>query len=144
LVDGAAALGVMLPAAACLVAAIIVVAGSGKDQGPPPLFTVLLLASLALFVLGLAALEIYQIVLLAQRGQTIGKRVMNIRIVKFENDGEPGIVHAWVLRALVPGVISSLPFGIGAVFSLADILFIFREDRRCIHDLIAGTKVVQL
>ena len=31
---------------------------------------------------------------------------------------------------------------IGPILSLANPLFIFREDRRCLHDLLAGTKVV--
>ena len=31
----------------------------------------------------------------------------------------------------------------GGLFSIVDICFIFRDDRRCIHDLIAGTQVVK-
>ena len=31
----------------------------------------------------------------------------------------------------------------GAFFGIANPLFIFRDDRRCLHDLIAGTKVVK-
>lgn len=42
---------------------------------------------------------------------------------------------------MVPAVISAIPLA-GAAFGLVDILFIFRADRRCIHDLIAGTHVV--
>jgi hypothetical protein len=34
--------------------------------------------------------------------------------------------------------------GVGSIIGLADLLFIFRQDRRCIHDFIAGTKVIQL
>jgi uncharacterized RDD family membrane protein YckC len=33
---------------------------------------------------------------------------------------------------------------VNLILPLLDALFIFRQDRRCIHDLIAGTKVVQL
>jgi hypothetical protein len=36
----------------------------------------------------------------------------------------------------------SLVPGIGALAVTVDDLFIFRTDRRCLHDLIAGTKVV--
>jgi hypothetical protein len=32
---------------------------------------------------------------------------------------------------------------LGAIFWITDSLFIFRADRRCLHDLMAGTKVVR-
>ena len=35
-----------------------------------------------------------------------------------------------------------LPISLVPFYRLVDILFIFREDRRCLHDLIAGTQVV--
>jgi uncharacterized RDD family membrane protein YckC len=39
--------------------------------------------------------------MLTTRGQSIGKRITGIRIVRHENDAPPGIVHAWVLRELL-------------------------------------------
>ena len=33
---------------------------------------------------------------------------------------------------------------IGGIIQLVDILFIFRDDRKCIHDLIAGTVVISV
>jgi hypothetical protein len=42
------------------------------------------------------------------------------------------VPDAW--RLLIPGV--------GRWMPLIEILFIFGEERRCVHDLIAGTKVV--
>jgi uncharacterized RDD family membrane protein YckC len=33
---------------------------------------------------------------------------------------------------------------IGGFLPLVDVLFIFRHDRRCIHDLLAGTNVVKV
>ena len=44
---------------------------------------------------------------------------------------EPVNVHA----SMVPML--------GGFASLVDALCIFREDRRCIHDLIAGTRVIE-
>lgn len=32
----------------------------------------------------------------------------------------------------------------GSIFSLVDVLFIFREDHKCIHDLIADTIVIDV
>jgi hypothetical protein len=43
----------------------------------------------------------------------------------------------------VNSVIGNLPC-IGFFYALADILFIFRDDRRCIHDLIASTTVIDI
>lgn len=95
-------------------------------------------------VLGFAAVVLgaVQIWMLVTRGQTLGKRIMDVRIVRLDDESTPGFVHVFVLRALVPGVIGALPW-LGWIFTLTDILFIFRDDRRCIHDLIAGTKVIK-
>ena len=108
-------------------------------QPPPTMGAVsMLLAALAgLYVLGLA---IYQIVQLSTRGQTIGKKAMKVRIVKLDGS-QPGFVHAVLLRAVVNALPSMIPL-VGGVYGLVDILFIFRADRRCIHDLIASTRVV--
>jgi hypothetical protein len=40
-------------------------------------------------------------------------------------------------------VLQQIP-GINIFAGLLDPLFIFRQDRRCIHDFIAGTKVINL
>jgi uncharacterized RDD family membrane protein YckC len=79
---------------------------------------------------------------LTTRGQTLGKMLLGIKIVTFDDEQNPGFVKAVLLRAFVNWVIGMVPF-LGVVYTLADILFIFREDHRCIHDLIAGTKVVK-
>jgi uncharacterized RDD family membrane protein YckC len=80
--------------------------------------------------------------LLATRGQTVGKYLLNMQIVS--DYGR--LVPFWRLIALryVPlWLVSAIP-GIGAIMSLADALAIFRESRKCFHDDIAGTKVIQL
>ncbi len=43
-----------------------------------------------------------------------------------------------LVRMVLNGALGLIPF-----YSLVDALFIFRSDRRCIHDLIAGTVVVK-
>ena len=65
-----------------------------------------------------------------------------VRIVMYENGKLPGFVNGWLLRSFVPGLIGQVPY-VGGLFSLVDILCIFGEERRCIHDMIAGTKVVE-
>lgn len=88
----------------------------------------------------LLALMIANLYFLTTRGQTLGKMVCKIKIVDLAGQN-PGFVKAFLLRSVVPGIIGAVPI-LGPFFSLADPLFIFREDQRCLHDLIAGTKVV--
>jgi len=97
----------------------------------------LLAASLVYFL----AAAIYQMAKLSTRGQTVGKRAMKIRVVK-RDGAQPGFVHAVLLRELVNVLPSAIPF-IGRAYAIVDFLFVFRADRRCLHDLIAGTRVVR-
>jgi uncharacterized RDD family membrane protein YckC len=79
--------------------------------------------------------------LLARRGQTLGKKAAGIRVVR--SDGaDAGFVRLFFLRGGLSWLIATIPW-IGGLYALADMLFIFRADRRCIHDLIADTKVVE-
>jgi uncharacterized RDD family membrane protein YckC len=92
--------------------------------------------------IGFLALAVVQIYLLSTRGQTLGKRMVSVRIVKFQDNSNPGFVGAVLLRSFVPALLGGIPI-VGPLFSIVDICFIFSEDRRCLHDLIAGTKVVK-
>jgi uncharacterized RDD family membrane protein YckC len=47
-----------------------------------------------------------------------------------------------LLRAILGGIIGAIPY-LGGIYGLVDALFIFRDDRRCVHDHIAGTRVVK-
>ena len=67
--------------------------------------------------------------------------IVGIKIVKISDESLPGFVKIFVLRMFLPGLLFGIPY-LGAVIWLANGLFIFRDDRRCIHDLIAETKVI--
>lgn len=116
-------------------------------RGQEPDFSALqagtLLMGLAVLALGGLTLLVIQIVMLSTRGQTIGKRMLGIRVVRYPGNSQAGFVHGWLLRNLVPGIIQMLPW-IGFAFWIADACFIFSQERRCLHDLIAGTKVVKV
>ncbi|HVZ63822.1 MAG TPA: RDD family protein [Lacunisphaera sp.] len=89
----------------------------------------------------LAVLVLVQFFLLASRGQSVGKLLLRLRIVR-EADGSPaGPVRAFVLRGVLPFLIEQVPF-VGFVFWVIDSGFLLREDHRCLHDHIAGTRVV--
>jgi uncharacterized RDD family membrane protein YckC len=93
---------------------------------------------------GLFIVTVFQCWLLTVRGQTVGKRVLGIRIVGNDSDEDAGFVRVVLLRSFVPGMIGSITYmGLGLCFAIVDIGFIFRPDRRCVHDHLAGTKVVE-
>lgn len=74
-------------------------------------------------------------------GQTIGKRMMRIAIV--DSAGRvPSFYKLVGLRYSLFQIISVIP--LISALSLADVLLIFRSDRRCLHDMLAGTRVVDV
>ncbi len=94
------------------------------------------LEALAAIAFPWIALKIIQWNLIATRGQTLGKMLLFIRIVNV-NGEIPGFLSGVILRNWLRAALSSIPF-----FGLIDVLFIFTESRRCIHDYLAGTRVV--
>jgi uncharacterized RDD family membrane protein YckC len=89
--------------------------------------------------IGILAILIVQIYLLSTKGQSIGKLAMKIKIVKSETGDNGGFVPNFLLREVVNNLLSVIPF-----YGLIDTLFIFSYDGRCLHDKIAGTKVVEV
>lgn len=98
----------------------------------------------ALILAGLAvvlAISLFQAVLVSLYGKSLGKFLMGTTIVKDVDDQTVGFLHGVLLRMFVPGLISNIPL-VGGIFSLVNPLYIFGEEKRCLHDLIAGTKVL--
>ncbi|CAH6782049.1 RDD family protein [Vibrio chagasii] len=80
--------------------------------------------------------------LLQNKGQTIGKNVMEIAIV--DMDGKQlGLFNIVLKRILPMSIFVYIPV-VGQYISTLDYLFALRKDRRCLHDLIAGTQVVSV
>ena len=98
-------------------------------SGSPGLRVVFLLIGFGILAL--------QVVWLSKYGQTIGKRIVGIKIVQASTGENGGFVNNVLLRSWVNLLLNIVP-----LYGLVDILLIFRRDRRCIHDLIAGTIVV--
>lgn len=78
--------------------------------------------------------------LLNKNAQTIGKYAFDVRIVTSDGS-KPGLM-ALSKRYLFYLGAPYLPI-IGPLLNLIDILFIFSKEKRCLHDLIANTKVVK-
>lgn len=105
-----------------------------KAGAQPPL-------SLTIFggILGLAAFILVHGYFLNANGQTVGKRLVGIRVVNLTGE-LPGLQKLLLARYLPITVVSMIPI-VGSILGLINVLFIFRADRRCVHDLIAGTRV---
>ncbi|MES1168576.1 MAG: RDD family protein, partial [Oleiharenicola lentus] len=82
----------------------------------------MLLAGGVTLCLALLLLIVIQIYLLVTRGQTMGKKLLGIRIVTFDDETNPGFVKVFLLRVFVNGLIGAVP-GIGIVYTLVDLLF---------------------
>lgn len=107
---------------------------------------ILLFAGLAVLIS--VAVLITQIVLLVRNGQTIGKKVLGIRMITSEGE-IPSVWRVFLLRwlpfAITAGTIE-LIFkirGLGNIIYLVDALLIFQPTRRCLHDLFADTHVIK-
>jgi uncharacterized RDD family membrane protein YckC len=89
-------------------------------------------------------LTTYNWYLISSRGQTIGKRWLGLRIVK--DTGTPvNFVSGVLLRNWITGVLGSLLLSwIGCLFWVIDSCMIFGQERRCLHDHIASTRVVEV
>jgi uncharacterized RDD family membrane protein YckC len=79
---------------------------------------------------------------LRANGQTLGKKITGIRIAELDG-GVPPLSRLILMRFLPVWLVGLIP-GIGRFLTLIDVLFIFGAERRCIHDRIAGTKVVMI
>jgi len=80
-----------------------------------------------------------------QTGQTPAKRLMKQVVV----DGRTGETFTWVKMLLREAVVKWVAGGIASAASngitfVVDSLFIFREDRKTVHDMIVQSKVIQL
>ena len=77
---------------------------------------------------------------LKKNGQTIGKKVVGTKIVKL--DGSlPSFWSIVIRRYMLIGIVSLIPV-LGSKINLIGILLIFGKRKRCLHDYIAGTVVV--
>jgi uncharacterized RDD family membrane protein YckC len=78
--------------------------------------------------------------LLAKSGQTIGKKMLGIKIVR--SDGSlPALGHLLFRRWLPVVAVQMIPY-VGGLLALVDACAIFRDSRKCLHDQIADTIVV--
>ena len=112
---------------------------SGFAMGMIGLGSVLILAYL-----------IFQAVLMSKTGQSLGKRLMKIKVVNEDGDN-PGFAGTVAMREIVPNlvltVVGMIPFlgiiaQLGFWIACLVMLFLVDRDRRTLQDMIAKTYVV--
>jgi uncharacterized RDD family membrane protein YckC len=80
-----------------------------------------------------------QCALLVYTGQSYGKLAAHIRIVRNADSGKVAPLTMILWRTLVPGLL-----WVFVPFALIDVgVGLIRKDGRCIHDMMAGTRVVK-
>lgn len=99
------------------------------------------LYTLAFGLLGIIIFIAVNLKFLIGNGQTIGKKLLNIKIV--DMDGAKADLQKHLLKRYATYFIPSQVPIVGGIFSFINILFIFRKDKRCVHDLAGGTQVVR-
>lgn len=94
------------------------------------------------FIIGLVNIAVFFVIhgkVLFSNGQTWGKRVAGIKIVKMSNEQMDNFTL--IKRYAFYFGVSIVPV-IGGLLSLINVLCIFAGSKRCLHDHVAGTQVV--
>ena len=108
----------------------------------PEMITEAIFGALSHAIPFLGVLAVLQMTLLCVRNQSIGKLLFGMRIVSAQTGEPAGPVRSFVLRSMLTWILEQIPL-LGFLFWVVDACFIFRDDKRCLHDLIAGTKVIK-
>ena len=78
---------------------------------------------------------LYEVVFIGWRGQTPGKMVLGLRVIRMDG-GDVDYVKSFI--RWIGKIPSGLLLGIGYIMAA------FTENKRALHDMIAGTRVVRL
>jgi len=115
-----------------------------QSRGNPAMVWINLAKTGGWFYLGLLGALIVlaiDLTLLARNGQTIGKKLLGIKVVRV--DGSPvSLFRVFFLRYVCNTLLTLIPL-FGSLYSLVDCLMIFSESRRTVHDRIADTIVIK-
>lgn len=103
-------------------------------------------------VLALLAWCVITAWLVAANGQSIGKRIVGIKVVRTDGS-RASFARILLLRNVVNGLPNLLPYvGLGLpsllffvalLYQLIDPLLIYQDSRQCLHDRLADTMVVR-
>lgn len=129
-------IGMVIMAIPGALGVLIILFGNRNGENP-----VTVVAGSLVILAGVAAWGWLTYVNVKRSGQTLGKKVVGIKVVR--TDGAPASVgRIFWLRNVVNALIGAIPL-LGSIYSLVDILFIFSDTRQCLHDKLADTIVVK-
>ncbi len=138
-VDGLIQAVLVLPASFALGLMLVMAPGEGEGENS---LALQLVGTVATFIIGAGAFLVINGYLLATRGQTVGKILLKTKIVSDRGGQLP--LNQLVLKRYLPiWLLTSIPM-VGPLLGLVNALAIFRDSRKCVHDDIAGTKVIKL
>jgi len=131
---GAAILDGLVAVPLGILAAVVLPMGQRNPNLMALMIAVLVAAFVAIVVIN--GIGIYR------SGQTIGKRLLGIRVVRSNGD-RVDFARYIFLRWLAIALLGVIPF-IGGVITLLDALLIFRDNHKCLHDDFADTIVIMV
>ncbi|GAA1797268.1 hypothetical protein GCM10009682_18660 [Luedemannella flava] len=138
LILGAISMAVFIPVLVAFVAATFDSTGSAEEAGTFLLGMLCLEAVLLLFQLAL--MYGYFVTYQVRKGQTVGKRVMKIKIVPLDPAAQ--LAPRLYQRRFVAGPLAAIIPGYGMLDGLWQLWD--KPFRQCLHDRFAGTVVVKL
>ncbi|MBL7115343.1 MAG: RDD family protein [Kiritimatiellae bacterium] len=101
------------------------------------------LSTQTMVIFALLGLALYVLIhghLLIKYGQTVGKRLVGTRIVDLQGQIPP-LERIVFLRHYLFNIVGYIPY-MGVAIQILNILYIFHPDRRCLHDRVTGTSVL--
>ena len=121
-------------------AAVLVPAAAGMAVGqpPPPWYFVVVVLMYLLILVGVA---LYEILMVAKRGATLGKSVVGIRVLRIA-DGQLPSVGSAATRWVIP-LLGGIACGLGQILVYLSPFFDDETRRQGWHDKAAKTIVVR-
>lgn len=90
--------------------------------------------------IGIAVVALINLWMVHRYRASVGKKALKIRMVRADGS-EAELWRLILLRGVPQWIVGAVP--IVNILSLVDVLFIFGQARRCVHDYIGGTIVVK-
>jgi uncharacterized RDD family membrane protein YckC len=106
-------------------------------QGTIPVYDQIMLG-----LIGMGGFLFVNAALIYNRGQTIGKLICKTKVVTLDGKQVSGNRYLF-LRIFPLWIINQIPI-IGGIIALINALLIFRQEKNCLHDDIAQTRVIKI